>query len=68
MAKEKKTRQELSKIVIDRLGISGATVAIHKNEIFGWDVTIVVVPPGTNPHLMLHEVISDLRDRFDLQD
>jgi hypothetical protein len=69
MQKEKKTRSELSKLVAARLGVSSTQVAIHKNEAFGWDVTLIVVPTEVaNAHVLLRAVVDELRGQYSLKE
>jgi hypothetical protein len=67
--KKKKTRSELAALVAARLGVSTNQVAIHKNEAFGWDATLIVVPTNiANANDLLHRALDDLRGLYELSD
>lgn len=69
MQKGKKTRSELSKLIAARLGVSGTQVAIHKNEAFGWDATLIVVPTKVaDAYVLLQAVVDELRGQYSLKE
>jgi hypothetical protein len=69
VAKEKRTAQELARMVIERLSIEGVSVTVLKDVAYGWNGWAMTAP-GSEPdiHVKMQLAVEELRKRYDLQE
>ena len=68
MAKQRKTARELADIIAARLCVGGIQIAVHKSPVYGWDANIITVPSqAVNAHVMVQQIVAELREQYDLQ-
>jgi hypothetical protein len=69
MTKERKTARELSDLIAARVGVGGTQIAVHKSPIHGWDANIIAVPAqAVNAHVMVPQIVAELRELYDLKE
>jgi hypothetical protein len=69
LAKELKTAQQLSDMIVAALGVGEVSIRVRKDHAFGWQPT-VVSPPGDSIGYQrrVEEIANRLRFQFDLRE
>ena len=68
MAKELRTAQQLSDMIVSALNVSGVEISLRKDHAFGWLPTVVLCP--SDPIFFqrrVEEIANRLRIQFDLR-
>jgi hypothetical protein len=69
MLKERRTAEQISKMVVTALGINGVDVRVRRDHAYGWQPMIVSSPGDTIGYQRrVEEIANQLRFRFDLQE
>jgi hypothetical protein len=69
MAKELKTAQELSDMIVSALGIKEVYVSVRKDHAYGWQPTVVSSPGDSIGYQRrVDEIANRLRFQFDLRE
>jgi hypothetical protein len=69
MAKELKTAQQLSDMIVAALGVSEVSVRVRKDHAYGWQPTVVSSPGDSIGYQRrVEEIAHRLRVQFDLRD
>jgi hypothetical protein len=69
MAKELKTAQELSDMIISSLGVGETEIQIRKDRAYGWQPTVVACPGDLIGYQRrVEEIANRLRDQFALRE
>jgi len=68
MAKELRTAQELSDMIVSALGVKGVEISIRRDHAFGWQPTVNSCP-GDKIFFQrrVEEIANQLRFQFDLR-
>jgi hypothetical protein len=68
MARELRTAEQLSEMIVSALGVSGAEVSIRKDHAYGWQPTVISWPGDTiGFQRRVEEIANRLRFQFDLR-
>jgi hypothetical protein len=69
MAKELRTAQQLSDMVVSALGVSEVEVSIRRDHAYGWQPTVVSCPGDSiGFQRRVEEIANRLRFEFDLRE
>jgi hypothetical protein len=69
MAKELRTAEQLSDMIVSTLGISEVYVSVRKDHAFGWQPTVVSSPGDSIGYQRrVEEIAKPLRLQFDLRE
>jgi hypothetical protein len=69
MAKELKTAEELSDMIVSALGIKEVCVSVRKDHAYGWQPTVVSSPGDSIGYQRrVDEIANRLRFQFDLRE
>lgn len=69
MAKELRTAEQLSDIIVGALGISEVDVRVRKDHAFGWQPTVISSPGDSIGYQRrVEEIANRLRFHFDLRE
>jgi hypothetical protein len=69
MAKELRTAEQLSDMIVAALGISEITVRVRKDHAYGWQPTVVSCPGDSiGFQRRVEEIAHRLRFQFDLRE
>jgi hypothetical protein len=69
MAKELRTAQQLSDMIIDALGVGEVSVRVRKDHAYGWQPTVVSSPgDAIGYQRRVEEIANRLRFQFDLRE
>jgi hypothetical protein len=69
MAKELRTPQQLSDMIIDVLGVGEVSVRVRKDHAYGWQPTVVSSPgDAIGYQRRVEEIANRLRFQFDLRE
>jgi hypothetical protein len=69
MAKELKTAEELSDMIVSALGIKEVYVSVRKDHAYGWQPTVVSSPGDSIGYQRrVDEIANRLRFQFDLRE
>jgi hypothetical protein len=69
MAKELRTPQQLSDMIIDVLGVGEVSVRVRKDHAYGWQPTVVSSPGDPIGYQRrVEEIANRLRFQFDLRE
>lgn len=68
MAKEKRSAEELTDIVVKHLGIESVSVAVLADQVYGWN-GFAMAARETEPdiHVKMQRAVEALRRQYDLQ-
>jgi hypothetical protein len=69
MAKELRTAQQLSEMIVSALGVSGVEVSVRKDHAYGWQPTVISCP-GNSIFFQrrVEEIANRLRFQFGLRE
>lgn len=69
MAKELRTAQQLSDMIVSALGVSGVEVSVRKDHAYGWQPTVISCP-GDSIFFQrrVEEIANRLRFQFGLRE
>ena len=68
VAKELRTAQQLSDVIVAALGVSEVTVGIREDHAFGWQPTVISSPGDSIGYQRrVEEIANRLRSHFDLR-
>jgi hypothetical protein len=68
MAKELKTAQELSDMIVSALGVKDVDIQIRRDHAYGWQPTVVSCPGDLIGYQRrVDEIANRLRSQFDLR-
>ena len=66
--KEKKTAEELAKMIADRINVGGTFVKVHPDPVYGWHPTVMVAPAkAVRCQQLAEEIARELRAQYDLK-
>jgi hypothetical protein len=69
MAKQLKTAEELSDMIVSALGIKEVCVSVRKDHAYGWQPTVVSSPGDSIGYQRrVDEIANRLRFQFDLRE
>ena len=69
MAKELRTAQQLSDMIVSALGVSEVKVSIRRDHAYGWQPTVVSCPGDSiGFQRRVEEIANRLRFEFDLRE
>jgi hypothetical protein len=69
MAKELRTAEQLSDMIVAALGVSGVSVRVRKDHAYGWLPTVVSSPGDSIGYQRrVEEIANRLRLQFDLRE
>jgi hypothetical protein len=69
MAKELKTAEQLSEMIVSALGVREVYVSVRKDQAYGWQPTVVSSPGETiGFQRRVDEIAHRLRPQFGLQE
>jgi hypothetical protein len=69
VAKELKTAEQLSEMIVSSLGVSEVCVSIRKDHAYGWQPTVVSSPGDSIGYQRrVEEIANRLRFQFDLRE
>jgi hypothetical protein len=69
VAKELKTAQQLSEMIVAALGVSEVSVRVRKDHAYGWQPTVVSSPGDSIGYQRrVEEIAKRLRMQFDLRE
>ena len=69
MAKELRTAQQLSDMIVATLGVSEIEIRVRKDHAYGWQPTVVSSPGDSIGYQRrVDEIANRLRLQFDLQE
>jgi hypothetical protein len=69
VAKELKTAQQLSEMIVAELGVSEVSVRVRKDHAYGWQPTVVSSPGDSIGYQRrVEEIAKRLRMQFDLRE
>ena len=69
LAKELKTGQQLSDMIVAALGVSEVSIRVRKDHAFGWQPTVVSSPGDSIGYQRrVEEIANRLRFQFDLRE
>ena len=69
MAKELKSAQQLSDMIVAALGVSEVSVRVRKDHAYGWQPTVVSSPGDSIGYQRrVEEIANRLRFQFDLKE
>jgi len=69
VAKELKSAQQLSDMIVAALGVSDVSVRVRKDHAYGWQPTVVSSPGDPIGYQRrVEEIANRLRFQFDLHD
>jgi hypothetical protein len=69
MAKELRTAQQLSDMIVSALGVSEVEVSIRRDHAYGWQPTVVSCPGDSiGFQRRVEEIANRLRFEFDLRE
>jgi hypothetical protein len=69
MAKERKTADQLSDIIVSAMGIGAVYVSVRKDHAYGWQPTVVSSPGDSiGFQRRVDEIANRLRFQFDLRE
>jgi hypothetical protein len=68
MARELRTAEQLSEMIVSAPGVSGVEVSIRKDHAYGWQPTVISCPGDTiGFQRRVEEIANRLRFQFDLR-
>jgi hypothetical protein len=66
--KEKKSADELEKMIADRINVGGVFVKVHADPVYGWHPTVITAPAAAvRCQQMAEEIARELRAQYDLE-
>jgi hypothetical protein len=69
MAKELKTAEELSEMIVSALRVNGVSIRVRKDHAYGWQPTVVSSPGDSIGYQRrVDEIANRLRFQFDLRE
>ena len=69
MAKELKTAQQLTDMIVTALGVQGVEVSVRKDHAYGWQPTVVACPGNSiGFQRRVEEIARRLQFQFDLRE
>ncbi len=69
MAKELKTAEQLSDMIVAALGVSAVSVRVRKDHAYGWQPTVVSSPGDPIGYQRrVEEIANRLRLQFDMRE
>jgi hypothetical protein len=69
MAKELKTAEQLSDMIVSALGINEVQIRVRKDHAYGWQPTVVSSPGDSIGYQRrVEEIANRLRFQFDLRE
>jgi hypothetical protein len=69
VAKELRTAEQLSDMIVGALGISEVDVRVRKDHAFGWQPTVISSPGDSIAYQRrVEEIVNRLRFHFDLRE
>jgi hypothetical protein len=69
MAKELKTAEQLSDMIVTALGVGGVSIRVRKDHAYGWQPTVVSSPGDSIGYQRrVEEIANRLRLQFDLRE
>ena len=68
MAKERKTADQLSDIIVSAMGIGAVYVSVRKDHAYGWQPTVVSSGDSLGFQRRVDEIANRLRFQFDLRE
>jgi hypothetical protein len=67
MNKERKSASELARLVADRMGMAGVTIAVHSDPVYGWHPTALTIPADAiEAQHAAERAAEELRPLYDL--
>jgi hypothetical protein len=68
MAKEKKTAEELADLVAEKINLSGNSVKVHADPVYGWHPMVFTTPrQAQNFQQQAEQAAAELRQLYDLK-
>jgi hypothetical protein len=69
MAKELKTAQQLTDMIVSALGVQGVEVSVRKDHAYGWQPTVITSPGDSiGFQRRVEEIARRLQFQFDLRE
>jgi hypothetical protein len=69
MAKEFRTAEQLSDLIVSALGVNGLDIQVRKDHAYGWQPTVVSSPGDLIGYQRrVEEIANRLRVQFDLRE